>query len=376
MNRYFILAFLVAVVAVIIFIVTPSSVFHCERYELPKPPKLEGVLAVNNILTKAEYLLEHKVFGPESIIVEKDNIVTATQNGTIILIESGVIRKAFTFGSANIDLCDGRFDVEPKCGRPLGLRRLNVETILAIDTHFGIFSVNFEKGQHMVILRSQTKVNGKPMKFLNDIDIVNQDVLIFTDSSSKWDRRHFMNILLEGIPDGRVLRLTRSTGKIEVIMDKLYFPNGIQLFPDKQSFLVSETGPRMGETEIFIDNLPGLPDNIRLGSNGTFWVGLGAVRHSDQFSLLDFLADKPYIRKCILQLVPERQWEWLMSIFGTKHALILQLNEKGQIVASAHDPMGQVIKEVSHVTEANEYLYLGSYRSPFIARLRKDHIIY
>ncbi|EJW76731.1 hypothetical protein WUBG_12363 [Wuchereria bancrofti] len=75
-------------------------------------------------------------------------------------------------------------------------------------------------------------------------------------------------------------------------------------------------------------------------------------------------------------MVPERQWEWLMSIFGTKHALILQLNEKGQIVASAHDPMGQVIKEVSHVTEANEYLYLGSYRSPFIARLRKDHIIY
>lgn len=40
----------------------------------------------------------------------------------------------------------------------------------------------------------------------------------------------------------RVLRLTRSTGKIDVIMDKLYFPNGIQLFPDKQSFLVSETG--------------------------------------------------------------------------------------------------------------------------------------
>ncbi|VIO99075.1 Uncharacterized protein BM_BM17786 [Brugia malayi] len=360
MNRYFILAFLVAIVAIITFIVTPSSVFQCEHYKLPKPPKLEGILAVNNILTKAEYLLKDKIFGPESIIVEKDKIVTGMQNGMIISAESGVIRKSLTFGSVNLDLCDGRFDMEPKCGRPLGLRRLNAETILAIDTYFGIFSVNFEKGQHMVILGNQTEVNGKPMKFLNDIDVVDRDVLIFTDSSSKWDRRHFMNILLEGIPNGRVLRLTRSTGKIEVIMDKLYFPNG----------------PRMGETEIFIDNLPGLPDNIRLGSNGTFWIGLGAVRHSDQFSMLDFLADKPYIRKCILQLVPERQWEWLMSIFGTKHALILQLNEKGQIVASAHDPMGQIIKEVSQVTEANEYLYLGSYRSPFIARLRKDHIIY
>lgn len=36
--------------------------------------------------------------------------------------------------------------MEPKCGRPLGLRRLDAETILAVDTHLGIFSINFEKG--------------------------------------------------------------------------------------------------------------------------------------------------------------------------------------------------------------------------------------
>uniref|UniRef100_A0A1I7VAF0 Str_synth domain-containing protein n=1 Tax=Loa loa TaxID=7209 RepID=A0A1I7VAF0_LOALO len=321
--------------------------------QLPKPPKLEGILAVNNILTKADYILEHKIFGPESIIVEKD----------------------------------GGFDTEVQCGRPLGLRHLDDETILVVDTHLGIFSVNFEEDQHVVILGNQTEIDGRPMKFLNDIDVVNHDILIFTDSSSKWDRRHVMNILLEGIPNGRVLRLTRSTGKIDVIMDKLYFPNGIQLFPDKQSFLVAETsaarikrhwiaGPRMGETEIFIDNLPGLPDNIRPGGNGTFWIGFGAIRHSDQFSFLDYLADKPYIRKCILQLVPERQWEWLQPMFATKHALILQLNENGQIIASAHDPTGQVIREVSQVTETNEHLYLGSYRAPFIARIRKDFIVY
>ncbi|KAL3986399.1 Strictosidine synthase family protein [Acanthocheilonema viteae] len=356
MSSGYFISFLVAVIAIIIFIVTPSSVFHCERYELPKPPKLEGILSVNNILTKADYLLEHKIFGPESIIAENDNIKTGTQNGMVITIENEIIQKTFGFGSVTSDLCDGGFDLEPKCGRPLGLRQLDAETILVIDTHLGIFSVNFERGQYMVVLGNQTEVDGKPMKFLNDIDVVDQDVLIFTDSSNKWDRRHFMNILLEGIPNGRVLRLTRSTGKIDVVMDKLYFPNGIQLFPDKQSFLVSETGaarikrhwiagPRMGETEIFADNLPGLPDNIRPGKNGTFWIGLAAVRHSDQFSFLDYLANKPYIRKCILQLVPERQWEWLLSMFATKHALILQLNEDGQIIASAHDPTGQVIKE-------------------------------
>lgn len=35
--------------------------------------------------------------------------------------------------------------------------------------------------------------------------------------------------------------MTRSSGKIEAVMDNLYFANGIQLFPDKESFLVVET---------------------------------------------------------------------------------------------------------------------------------------
>uniref|UniRef100_A0A182EPG0 Str_synth domain-containing protein n=2 Tax=Onchocerca ochengi TaxID=42157 RepID=A0A182EPG0_ONCOC len=243
MNRkLLILSFVVIIIAIIIFIITPSSVFHCVRYELPKPPKLEGILAVNDILTKADYLLEHKIFGPESVLVDKDGITTGTQNAAVVNIKDGNIQKIFRFSSIDPDQCDGKFDTEAKCGRPLGLRRLNDETIVAIDAYFGIFSINLEKGQHMAILKTPAKVNGEPLKFLNDIDVLNDDELIFTESSSKWDWHHFMNILLEGIPNGRVLRLIPSTGKIEVIMDKLFFPNGIQLFPDKQSFLVAETG--------------------------------------------------------------------------------------------------------------------------------------
>lgn len=39
----------------------------------------------------------------------------------------------------------------------------------------------------------------------------------------------------------RVLSLVPSTGRVEVLMDNLYFANGIQLFEDKQSFVVAET---------------------------------------------------------------------------------------------------------------------------------------
>lgn len=33
-----------------------------------------------------------------------------------------------------------------------------------------------------------------------------------------------------------------STGKVTVIMDNLFFPNGIQMLPDNESFIVAETG--------------------------------------------------------------------------------------------------------------------------------------
>lgn len=37
--------------------------------------------------------------------------------------------------------------MEPQCGRPLGLRRFDKENIVAVDTHLGIFMINFEKGK-------------------------------------------------------------------------------------------------------------------------------------------------------------------------------------------------------------------------------------
>ncbi|KAH9289363.1 hypothetical protein KI387_033480, partial [Taxus chinensis] len=33
-------------------------------------------------------------------------------------------------------------------------------------------------------------------------------------------------------------------------------------------------GPKKGQTESFIDRLPGFPDNIRSDGEGVFWIGL------------------------------------------------------------------------------------------------------
>ena len=37
-------------------------------------------------------------------------------------------------------------------------------------------------------------------------------------------------------------------------------------------------GEHEGKSEVFAQNLPGLPDNIRLSSRGGYWVGLALKR--------------------------------------------------------------------------------------------------
>lgn len=54
--------------------------------------------------------------------------------------------------------------------------------------------------------------------------------------------------------------------------------------------------------ETFIDNLPGFPDNIRPSSSGGYWVAMSAVRPNPGFSMLDFLSQRPWIKKLIFKV--------------------------------------------------------------------------
>lgn len=56
-------------------------------------------------------------------------------------------------------------------------------------------------------------------------------------------------------------------------------------------------GPKAGKTEVFAANLPGLPDNVRLATDGTLWVGTAGIRHADAPSLLDTFAAYPAARQ-------------------------------------------------------------------------------
>ena len=85
------------------------------------------------------------------------------------------------------------------------------------------------------------------------------------------------------------------------------------------------------------------------------------------------------IHCCLMSQLPvfKRIHGWLMSQLPkeqvvaqlSKHGLVVELNEDGQIIRSLHDPSGTLFPSVSEVEEENGILYLGSIDRPYVGRL-------
>jgi len=64
-------------------------------------------------------------------------------------------------------------------------------------------------------------------------------------------------------------------------------------------------GQKKGQSDIFADNLPGYPDNIKINNKGNFYVGMGAVRYKGVSKLgpfLDLLGPFPAIKRFIAKV--------------------------------------------------------------------------
>ncbi|XP_060048518.1 adipocyte plasma membrane-associated protein isoform X2 [Erinaceus europaeus] len=338
-----------------------------------EPPFMLGVLKPNTKLQRAERLFENQLIGPESIANIGDVMFTGTADGRVLKLENGEVETIARFGSGP---CKTRDD-EPACGRPLGIRAGPNGTLFVVDAYKGLFEVDPQKRKVKLLLSSETPVEGRKMSFLNDLTITRDGKKIyFTDSSSKWQRRDYLLLVMEGTDDGRLLEYDTETGEVKVLLDQLRFPNGVQLSPAEDHVLVSETtmarirrvyvsGLMKGGADLFVENLPGFPDNIRPSSSGGYWVSMATIRPSPGFSLLDFLSERPFLKRMIFKLFSQ---ETLLKLVR-RHSLVLELSDSGAFRRSLHDPDGQVVAYVSEAHEHGGYLYLGSFRAPFLCRL-------
>ncbi|KAA0717554.1 Adipocyte plasma membrane-associated protein [Triplophysa tibetana] len=364
-------AFLLLPLLVVVFIL--ESPIQPEAFSLNEPPLMTGCYEPNIKLRQAERLFEDQLIGPESIANIGDVLYTGTADGKIVKIEGRNFHVLTTLGKSPC----GSHEHEHTCGRPLGIRLGPNGTLFVADAYLGLFEVNPVTGDVKSLLSTGRMIGGRRLGFVNDLDITQDGKkLYFTDSSSRWQRRDFMKLIMEATADGRVLEYDTETREVTVMMENLRFPNGIQLFPDEESVLVAETtmarirrvhvsGLNKGGMDTFIDNLPGFPDNIRRSSSGGYWVAMSAVRPNPGFSMLDFLSQRPWIKKLVFKLFSQ---DTLLK-FVPRYSLVVELQDGGTCVRSFHDPHGMVAAYISEAHEHNGHLYLGSFRSPYLCKL-------
>jgi adipocyte plasma membrane-associated protein len=149
------------------------------------------------------------------------------------------------------------------------------------------------------------------MKLLNDLDF-DGDFIYFIDSSYERTVNEAAEEHLEIQPRGRLFRINEKTNELEFILDNLYFPNGLQLTPDKKVALINEnsmsrilkyhlSGDKKGRREVFAD-IPGAGDTIRLSSKNTLLVPFVSVRNPNTLSLMDTLSTHPWIRTALFMV--------------------------------------------------------------------------
>lgn len=203
-------------------------------------------------------------------------------------------------------------------------------------------------------------------------------------------------------PSGRLFQYVRSTKQNKVLIDKLYFANGVALSPNEDFVVVSETaasqlrryylkGAKAGQSDIFIGKLPGASDNLSPDSEG-LWVPLVIAIDSENPGIWQSAANVPLIRKFIARILAltELPFKLIENVYPNFYsrlivhtighfdsissttpprATILRIDWNGKIVGSLHG-FDKSVHGIAHVLEDNDYLYLGSFANKYLGRVK------
>ncbi len=316
-------------------------------WDPPKAPELAGVYAPNQRLAQVVRLAPGAGKAPESVALDSRGRVHGGY-------EDGRIIRAAPDGGAPVTLARTG-------GRPLGMVFDPKDNLLVCDPLKGLLRISPE-GKVSVLAR---EAGGRPLGAINDLDLGRDGKIYFSETTHRGgdaagSETTYLEIF-EHRPNGRLLRCDPGSGEVEVLLKEIHYANGVALSPDGSFVLVSETtayrirrlwlsGPDKGRDDIFIDNLPGFPDGISLGSDGLFWLTLVNPRNG----LADeVLMPNPFLRKVFLRLprsmVPQPQ----------RYGFVLALDEKGRVRENLQDPGGGSGR-ISCVVERAGRLYLGS----------------
>lgn len=353
-RRVSVSSFLLVVIVLIglFLLLAPTKVQPVAWKPAPAPSLETGPYAENQKLRDLEHVGAANIDGPEALLLEENLLISGLNDGRII--------------SSSLDGQTRKVLIDTG-GRPLGLARHPDGRLIIADAKKGLLALDAQ-GQLIVLSK---EANSLPFGFTDDVVIDKTGhYAYFSDASSRWGYGHDGEAIIEHGGDGRLLRYDFQTGKTEVLLDKLEFANGVALGPQDSYVLVNETGayritrywlsgPMSGTHDVFIDNLPGMPDNLSFNGQERFWVALYTPRNA----LLDATAEQPFVRKMIVRAL------MVLPKPAERRAFVVGVDLQGKVIANLQDAGSGNYSPITTVREYGDWLYFGSLKASHMTRL-------
>ena len=336
-------------------------------FELPPlPDARRGAAtpyAVNDLLAEAQPIGLGVLDGPEDVILDADdNLYTGRRDGNILRLMAPDYTRIEPFAHIG--------------GHPLGLafdRQGNLVTCVA---GMGLYMVRPDRT--VVKLSDETNrtlfsiIDDSRLRLADDLDIAPDGRVFFSEATIRYALHDWMVDALEGRGNGRIICYDPRDGSSRTVLPHLQFPNGICMVPDGHSFLFAETwgcrisrywfdGPRKGQVEVVIADLPGYPDNINRASDGTFWLGMIGMRTP----AFDLAQRMPGFRRRMAMQVARDQWVFPNLNVGG----VVKFDLGGRVLQSLWDGAGSRHPQVTSMREHKGWLYLGNVFNNRIGRI-------
>lgn len=229
--------------------------------------------------------------GPEDILVlPNGDVITGTLDGRL-----QKIRADFSGADTLVQM-----DV-----RALGMDLMLDGRVVFCDPDGGVYAVDLETG---VLEPLATAFEGRPLGVCNNPSVAGDGTVYFSVSTTRHDVFNSVSDIVENKPTGALYRI--GAGGLEKLLGGLLFANGVVVAPDQQSVLIAETGtakihrvwvdgPKAGASEVFVEGMRGMPDNLALADDGTLLVAWPSPFDK---RVQDIIALPAIVRKVIVML--------------------------------------------------------------------------
>ncbi|KAL3529365.1 hypothetical protein ACH5RR_008687 [Cinchona calisaya] len=200
--------------------------------------------------------------------------------------EKGFVDFATTSAKRTKEQCDGSTDIdlEPICGRPMGLA-FNHRTgeLFVNDARKGPMVVGPEGGLATHLDHNNPDLVGVPTDLPDGLDVDPvTDTVFFTYVGPIFLSNDITKILESGDTSGRLMKYNPDTKKVTLALDGLSGPIGVSASKDGSFVLIPEyitrtirkfwlKGPKANTSEVLV-KLPGHPHNVKRTESGDFWV--------------------------------------------------------------------------------------------------------